>query len=130
MSDDDDNDDSDFGMPVPDVDWTKMMEKILATAKASSVPAQDPLVFVVTGSEVRELFLAMAERYENMLADERRPYAESPSKLPLWRETAKSARWLADHVETDRVFRLGLQDLRYLGIYPTAGPVTSSGYSG
>jgi hypothetical protein len=98
----------------------------------------------VRGDEVRDLFIQQAERFEKMAAEEsagvapirarpvpslRRGVAplignelgpvgipSPPPMAPMYLESARSCRWFADHVETDRVFRLGVHDLGFIGL--------------
>jgi hypothetical protein len=138
------------------MDPEEMFERILLETKKNSQPAQDPLVFIVRGDEVRDLLIKNAERYEKMAAEEDTGVASlekaklrpirpmpiprpsgaitpgvalpvgmgeytPPPMAPVYREWAWSCRWLADHVETDRVFRLGMHDLALIGVSVRSG---------
>jgi hypothetical protein len=120
--------------------------KAITGAILSAAPRQpDPLVFVVTGKEVRALLRARADDADVAAVDaaeleanaaelEALPMPEGglmpfpqgyalPSAVPALRESARTFRFLADHVPEEEIFRLGGYDLAMLGLYPSAAPL-------
>jgi hypothetical protein len=129
-------------------EWQEeLFDKMAALQRSVTVLPQDPLVFVVRGAEVRDLLLKLAGKYERAADEEsagnvkslRRPsfsgvalppgvhLPDPPPMAPVYRELAESVRWLADHVEEDRVFKLGLHDLEHLGVSCGRGPMQFGG---
>jgi len=127
--------------------FDQLKEALIESANKSQMPFAEALVFLISGAEIRDHLFEMAAQLEKKTDEEligsarayipARAYIFPQGLSPQDSEEimrsmsdrvrrgaelqAKRLRFLAEHVDEARVFRLGVSDISWLGFMPGGG---------